>query len=261
MQKRIQVAFEKNKKELLTIYYTAGFPNLNDTLTIAQTLESAGADLIEIGIPFSDPIADGEVIQQSNMVALQNGMSVSVLFEQLSQLRQHVSLPVLLMGYLNPILQYGIENFCKKASEIGIDGLIIPDLPLEEYEQHYKSIFEQYHLAHVFLITPFTSPERIAKIDELSEGFIYMVSSASITGKTQGISTEQKQYFERIANMPLKTPKQIGFGIYDRSSFQTACQYAQGAIIGSAFIKHLQANPSKTPLELLVTQFVKEIKA
>lgn len=236
---RIERLFTQKKANILTIYCTAGFPKRDDTLVVLEALQQSGVDLIEIGMPFSDPLADGETIQKSSEIALQNGMTLQVLFEQLQNVRQKIQIPLVLMGYLNPVLQFGIENFCQKCAEVGIDGLILPDLPLHEYEEQYKSLFEQYNLYPIFLITPQTSPERIRKIDSLSKGFIYVVSQASTTGTKLGVSESQETYFERIRAMQLQNPLQIGFGIADAASFQKACRYAQGAIIGSAFIRYI----------------------
>lgn len=239
MNNRLTNLFAQKQDNLLTIYFTAGYPSLNQTIEVAEATAKAGADIIEIGMPFSDPIADGETIQQSNQKALNNGMNLQLLFEQLQHLRKEVQVPVLLMGYLNPVVQFGLEKFCQQAAAVGIDGLILPDLPIEEYEEIYRPVFEQYNLSNVFLITPQTSEERIRKIDGLTNGFIYMVSSASTTGKTGAISEEQVAYFERIAQMNLKNPRLIGFGISDKTSYDKACANANGAIIGSAFIKAL----------------------
>ncbi|WP_421869871.1 tryptophan synthase subunit alpha [Marinoscillum sp.] len=241
---RIDQAFIDKKERLLNVYFTAGFPNLEDTLNIAKALDAGGADLIEIGLPFSDPVADGPTIQDSSTKALANGMTLHKLFEQLADLRKEVSVPVLLMGYINPVLQYGFEKFCAKCAEVGVDGLILPDLPMYEYEEMYKEVLEKYGLYNVFLITPQTSEERIQKIDELSKGFIYMVSSASTTGAKKGISSEQINYFQKIKSMNLRNKRMIGFGISDNESFSKACQYADGAIIGSAFIKLLEQDSS-----------------
>ncbi|OJJ15442.1 tryptophan synthase subunit alpha [marine bacterium AO1-C] len=246
MNNRLTDLFEKKQDNLLTIYFTAGYPSLENTIEVAKATADAGADIIEIGMPFSDPIADGETIQQSNQKALDNGMNLQLLFEQLAHLRKEVQVPVLLMGYINPVIQFGVEAFCQKAKEVGIDGLILPDLPMFEYEEVYRPIFEKYNLSNVFLITPQTSEERIRKIDELTTGFIYMVSSASTTGKTGAISGEQVAYFERIAQMNLKNPRLIGFGIADKASYETACSNADGAIIGSAFIKALTKGENLT---------------
>lgn len=227
--------------KFLSIYFTAGYPSLKDTVQIIQDLEKSGVDMIEIGLPFSDPLADGPTIQESSTAALKNGMTTAKLFEQLKDIRQTVSIPLVVMGYFNPMLQYGVEAFCKKCQEIGIDGLIMPDLPLDVYEADYKSIFEKYGLINVFLITPQTGDERIHQIDKASDGFIYMVSSASVTGSKSGFGNEQTEYFERIAKMNLKNPQIVGFGIKDAETFQQATKTAKGAIIGSAFIKHLTA--------------------
>ena len=229
----------QERDKLLSIYFTAGYPQLNDTTSIIQSLEANGVDMIEIGLPFSDPLADGPTIQASSTQALDNGMTTSVLFDQLKDIRKTVSIPLIIMGYFNPILQYGVEAFCAKCQEIGIDGLIIPDLPVDVYHEHYKSIFEAYGLINIFLITPQTSNERIKFIDSISNGFIYMVSSASVTGSRSGFGDEQTTYFKRIADMQLKNPQIVGFGISNSDTFTQATQYAKGAIIGSAFIKHL----------------------
>jgi len=226
-------------KKLLSIYFTAGYPKINDTVSIIQSLEKNGVDMIEIGLPFSDPLADGPTIQASSTQALKNGMTSTLLFEQLKDIRKSVTIPLIIMGYFNPMLQYGVDAFCKKCKEIGIDGLIIPDLPVDVYHDDYKSTFERYGLINVFLITPQTSDERIRYIDSISNGFIYMVSSASTTGAQSGFGDEQTQYFERIANMNLKNPQIVGFGISNNETFTQATKSAKGAIIGSAFVKHL----------------------
>lgn len=237
---KIDKLFQEKKNNILSVYFTAGFPNLNDTNSILQELITAGVDLIEIGIPFSDPLADGPIIQHSSEVSLKNGMTLQLLFQQLSQFQiRNSKSAMLLMGYLNPVLQFGIENFCKCANEVGASGVILPDLPLDEYLNEYKSIFEKYNLKNIFLITPQTSEKRIRMIDENSDGFIYVVSSASTTGTKQGMSDESEKYFNRVQKMKLKNPLMIGFGISDKQSFTKACEYASGAIIGSAFIKAL----------------------
>ena len=240
--------------KLLSIYFTAGYPNLNDTVSIIQQLEQSGVDMIEIGLPFSDPLADGPTIQDSSTQALKNGMTSDLLFEQLKNIRTSVSIPLIIMGYFNPILQYGVEDFCKKCREIGIDGLIIPDLPVDVYNDDYRTIFESYGLINIFLITPQTSEERIRFIDSISNGFIYMVSSASTTGTKTGFGEEQLAYFKRISDMKLKNPQIVGFGISNHRTFTQATTYAKGAIIGSAFIKHLSANGVNT-----IDSFVKNI--
>lgn len=237
---RIDKLFQTKKERVLSIYFTAGFPKLEDTLTIMQAIESAGADIIEVGVPYSDPIADGPTIQDSNQIALDNGMSLKKLFEQLQEMRQTVSLPVVLMGYLNPIIQYGMEAFCKKCQEIGVDGLILPDLPMQQYLDEFKEVFDRYDLRNTFLISPQTSERRIREIDTHSNGFIYMVSAHSITGARTGISEEQIAYFQRVEAMNLKNPRLIGFGISDSETFTTASKYGNGAIIGSAFIKKIK---------------------
>jgi tryptophan synthase alpha chain len=237
---RIDQLFKKKKERVLSIYFTAGFPNLEDTMPVMQAIEEAGADLIEVGIPYSDPIADGPTIQDSNMIALSNGMSMKKLFDQLQHMRNTISLPVVLMGYLNPIIQYGMEAFCEKCKEIGIDGLILPDLPMQQYLVEYKEIFDRYGLRNTFLISPQTSEKRILEIDHHSGGFIYMVSSHSITGAKTSISDEQISYFKRVGNLNLKNPRLIGFGISDSETFSIASKYSNGAIIGSAFIKKIK---------------------
>ena len=241
-------------KKLLSIYFTAGYPTINDTVSIIQDLEKSGVDMIEIGLPFSDPLADGPTIQDSSTQALKNGMTTTLLFEQLKNIRETVEIPLLIMGYFNPILQYGVEAFCKKCQEIGIDGLIVPDLPVDVYHESYKAIFEKYGLVNVFLITPQTSDQRIRYIDSITTGFIYMVSSASTTGAKSGFGEEQNNYFERIDNMHLNNPQIAAFGICNNDTFTQATKYAKGAIIGSAFIKHLNAHGA-----INIDQFVGQI--
>ena len=241
MSNRITSKLKEDKK-LLSIYFTAGYPSLNNTVKIIEDLENNGVDMIEIGLPFSDPLADGPTIQESSTAALKNGMTTEILFSQLKDIRKTVSIPLIIMGYFNPILQYGVEAFCKKCQEIGIDGLILPDLPLDVYQEEYKEIFKKHGLLNVFLITPQTSDDRIHQIDNASNGFIYMVSSASVTGSKTGFGQEQESYFERIAKINLKNPQIVGFGIKDEETFKQATKTAKGAIIGSAFIKHLTAN-------------------
>ena len=254
---RIQELFEKKKENLLAIYFTAGYPELNDTKTVIKELETAGADLIEIGIPFSDPLADGPTIQKSGEKALENGISLNLIFEQLKEIRKEVSTPLVFMGYLNPILKFGIKRFAEKCAEVGIDGLILPDLPLQEYMNEFKETFEACKLSNIFLITPQTPEERIRKIDEISTGFIYMVSSSSTTGAKTGIQTNQEGYFKRVQEMNLKTPRLIGFGISNNETFTKACQFANGAIIGSAFINTLTKSDN---MKESIHDFVKSIK-
>jgi tryptophan synthase alpha chain len=240
---------------LLSIYFTAGYPGLQDTVPVLRQLQASGVDMIEIGLPFSDPLADGPTIQESSTAALNNGMCSSLLFEQLKEVRKEIHLPLILMGYFNPVLQYGVTEFCLKCRELGIDGLILPDLPLEIYEKQYRSIMEAHGLRMIFLITPQTSEERIRKIDAATDAFIYMVSSASTTGAQEGFGPIQQAYFERIAAMGLKNPLIVGFGIGNAHTFNQATTHAKGAIIGSAFIKHL----SKSGPEGIPT-FVKSIR-
>ena len=254
---RIDQIFADDSRELLNVYFTAGYPKLEDTAVILESLANAGADIIEIGMPFSDPVADGPTIQESNMQALENGMNISLLFEQLKGIRNKVDVPIVLMGYLNPVVQYGIEAFCEKCKEVGIDGLILPDLPMHDYLKNFKDIFDSYSLYNIFLITPQTSEARIKEIDENSAGFIYMVSSASITGAKKGISEDQEEYFNRINALKLKNPRMIGFGISNRATFLKACEYANGAIIGSAFINLLR---DSNDLQNDISRFIQEIK-
>ena len=238
---RIQNKLKENKK-ILSIYFSAGFPNLNDTIGLIEKLTENGVDMIEIGLPFSDPLADGPVIQASSTTALCNGMTSEILFEQLKDIRKTVEIPLIIMGYFNPILQYGVKKFLEKCKETGIDGLIIPDLPLEIYLLEYKELFESYGIAMVFLITPQTSEERIRLIDANSNSFIYMVSSSSVTGSRDSFDENQMNYFERIAAMNLKNPQIVGFGISNKTTFQQATKHQKGAIIGSSFIQYVSKN-------------------
>lgn len=235
---RIQKKLEE-KKKILSIYFTAGYPALQDTIPILMALEKSGVDMIEIGLPFSDPLADGPTIQKSAASALKNEMTTVVLFNQLKGVRKKITIPLLLMGYFNPILQFGIEKFCKKCHETGIDGLIIPDLPLNIYDEYYRNTFEKHGLINILLITPQTSEERIRQIDSVSDGFIYMVSSASTTGSKNTFGKEQSSYFKRIAAMQLKNPQLVGFGISNKDTFDQSTRFSAGAIIGSAFIQML----------------------
>ena len=238
---RIDKLFDKEKNGVLSVYFTAGFPNLNDTVPVIESLEKNGVKLIEIGIPFSDPMADGPVIQASGSKALENGMSLRILFNQLSTVRDSVQIPLVLMGYLNPIMQFGFDNFCSEAKRCGIDGVIIPDLPFEDYLVNYKSIAEAHNLHMIMLITPETSDERIRLIDSHTGGFIYMVSTASVTGAKSSFGDENLAYFRRVNAMQLKNPRMIGFGISNKSTFDAACNHASGAIIGSKFVTLLQS--------------------
>ena len=257
MNNRINLLFSKKQDNILSVYFTAGFPKLNDTVEIIQELEKNGVDLIEIGIPFSDPTADGPTIQRSSEKALRNGMSLNLLFDQLKEIRQSVNIPLILMGYINPVYQYGIERFCKKCAEIGIDGTILPDLPLDEFNEFYKPYFEENNLHNILLITPQTTENRIRDIDEASSGFIYMVSSASTTGAGKKVEDFHRDYFEKVQNMNLKNPCIIGFGISDKATFDNACNFASGAIIGSAFVNVLSGS---TNLKSDIANFVKSIR-
>jgi tryptophan synthase alpha chain len=252
---RIEDLFSRKKGNILSVFYTAGFPNLFDTVSVAIELEKSGADMIEIGIPFSDPIADGPVIQESNNVALANGMNVALLLKQVKEIRQTVKLPIVLMGYLNPIIQFGVEKFCAEASLAGVDGVILPDMPMIEYERTYEQLFLRYQLLNTFLISPTTSVERIRKIDAATKGFIYAVSSSSTTGAKGEFTSEQEDYFKRLQQLNLRNPFLIGFGVSNQNTFATACRYANGAIVGSAFISHLRQQQGKN-----IRSFIDTIK-
>lgn len=253
---RIDQLFASKQQGILNIYCTAGFPGPEDTLPVMTALQTAGADMIELGMPFSDPLADGPVIQESSTRALQNGMSIKRLFEQLTGFRKHIHLPVILMGYLNPVLQFGVEAFLQKCAETGVDGLILPDLPMAEYDREYKPLFEKYGLHLIFLVTPETSEARLREIDAHSKGFVYAVSSSSTTGKDKDMKGQQA-YFEKLKAFKLKNPVLIGFGIKDKATFDTACAYSNGAIIGTAFIKAIE---NSADLNGTVQQFVQSVK-
>ena len=239
MNNRLTTLFNKKKTGVLNLYCTAGYPKLNDTIEILAALQDAGADIVEIGIPYSDPIADGPVIQQSNMQALENGMSIPLLFRQLKNIRNSIHIPIVLMGYLNPVLQYGMEKFCEDAAEVGVDGIILPDLPMYEFETLYRHYFIKYGLTFTFLITPETSEERIRQLDMLGSGFIYAVSSSATTGNRNSMILNTS-YFKKLQAMNLINPVLVGFGIKDKTTFDEACTFTNGAIIGSAFIEALQ---------------------
>tara|TARA_B110000967_G_C18887973_1_gene565309 strand:- start:2461 stop:3228 length:768 start_codon:yes stop_codon:yes gene_type:complete len=238
----IQELFQKKDKNYLSIYFTCGYPKLDDTTKVILALEKSGVDFIEVGLPYSDPLADGPTIQESSQKALENGINLDIIFEQLLTIKETNKTPLVLMGYLNQLLKYGEDKFCQKVVDCGIDTVIIPDLPMVEFERHYQQLFEKYGITNVFLITPHTSEDRIKKIDSYSKAFIYVVASASITGVKGDISNQQVEYFERIKAMNLKSKLIIGFGISDKETFTTACNYANGAIIGSAFIRFLESN-------------------
>lgn len=252
---RINKIFKEKKNNILSIYYTAGYPGLGDTVAIAAALEKAGADMLEIGFPYSDPVADGPVIQASSKLSLDQGMDLNLLFEQLKELRKTVTIPVLLMGYVNPVLQYGVERFCKACAEVGVDGCIVPDLPMVEYEEFYKDAFLKYGLSNIFLVTPQTSVERIHKIDSLSNGFIYLLSSSATTGQNLQVSDTTEAYFSRIADLKLNNPTMIGFGISSKETFDKACKYANGGIIGTAFVKAIAAGNLEENIKAFMTKF------
>ena len=252
---RITELFERKRQHILNVYCTAGFPSLNSTMDVMKALQESGADMIELGMPYSDPLADGPVIQASGAKALEQGMTIHVLFDQLAALRPAIQLPVILMGYLNPVLQYGFENFCKRAAELGVDGLIIPDLPIYEFENEYGAVIRNHGLDFIFLITPETSDERIRKIDELSSGFVYAVSSSSTTGKDKDFGSLQN-YFTRIQSLELKNPVLVGFGIRDKAGFEAVSAFAAGAIVGSAYIKAIEQAPD---LKIATRQFVESL--
>lgn len=252
---RLQQLFRNKANNVLNVYCTAGYPHLESTLPVMKALQQHGADIIELGMPYSDPLADGPVIQQSNMTALSNGITIALLFEQLKNCRKEISIPVILMGYMNPVLQYGFEKFCADAAAVGVDGLILPDLPQYEFETEYGPMIRKYGLDFIFLITPETSEERIRKIDALSSGFIYAVSASSTTGSNKVI-TGQEAYFRRLQSMELKNPLLVGFGIKDKPTFEDACRYTNGAIIGSAFVKALE---NSTDVAVATKDFLKSV--
>ena len=252
---RIDSLFKQKKQSVLNVYCTAGFPQLNSMVEVLSSLQENGADIIEIGMPYSDPLADGPVIQQSNMVALENGMSIPVLFEQLKNIRSTIHLPIILMGYMNPILQFGLKNFCEAAAAVGVDGVILPDLPMYEFENDYQPLFDEHGLKFIFLVTPETGDGRIRKIDSLCSGFLYAVSSSSTTGNNKAIA-DQSTYFKRLKEMQLNNPILVGFGIKDKETFQSACQYTNGAIIGSAYIKALEGSAN---IQLSTKEFLNNV--
>ncbi len=256
MTNRIEHIFQQKEKEKLAIYFTAGYPKLEDTNIILKALDAEDVDIIEIGMPYSDPLADGPTIQESSMQALKNGMNLNKLFEQLADLRKITQKPVFLMGYCNNVLKFGTEKFCEKCAEVGVDGLILPDMPMAEYKIQFKPLFDQYNLKNVFLVTPKTSEERINEVDAQEGGFIYMVSSSSTTGGSWGESPERLDYLKRIQQMNLKTPRMVGFGISDNEALSMVNQYADGGIVGSAFIKAI----TEGDLEENIKDFIKKIR-
>ncbi|MDR1737197.1 MAG: tryptophan synthase subunit alpha [Candidatus Symbiothrix sp.] len=254
---KIDQLFAQKHNRILSIYFTAGFPHLEDTATIINELQANGIDMIEVGIPFSDPLADGPVIQASSNVALRNGMSLKLLFSQLETLSANVRIPLILMGYLNPIMQYGFENFCRDCQRTGVAGMIIPDLPFKDYIEAYKPIAERYELKMIMLITPETSEERIRLIDEHTDGFIYMVSSAATTGAQQSFNQQKQDYFQRINEMNLRNPRLIGFGISNKDTLESAFAHASGAIVGSRFVSLLA---EEKDVETAVNQLIRTLQ-
>jgi tryptophan synthase alpha chain len=252
---RITDLFGKKKNNVLNVYYTAGYPQLESTRIIMKALQESGTDIIELGMPYSDPLADGPVIQASGSLALANGMTIAVLFDQLKDFRREIHLPVILMGYMNPVLQYGFERFCADAKTVGIDGLILPDLPEHEFETEYGAIIKKYGLDFIFLVTPETSDERIRKLDTLSSGFLYAVSSSATTGKDKDFKVVDA-YLQKLNSMKLNNPILVGFGVKDRDTFQEACRHTNGAIIGTAFIKALEGSAD---IRQATASFVKTI--
>lgn len=252
---RIDELFNRKQHRILNVYCTAGYPHLNSTADVITALQHNGADIIEIGMPYSDPIADGPVIQHSNMAALDNGMSIPVLFEQLKNIRDNIDVPIILMGYMNPIMQYGLKKFCEAAERVGVDGIILPDLPMYEFETEYQQLFNRHGLRFIFLVTPETGEARIRKIDGLSSGFLYAVSSSSTTGNNKAIE-DQQMYFKKLGDMKLNNPILVGFGIKDSATFKSACTHTSGAIIGSAYIKALD---NTTDIDRTTKEFLNSI--
>ncbi|MCE2675348.1 MAG: tryptophan synthase subunit alpha [Sediminibacterium sp.] len=252
---KLESVFKEKSKRILNVYCTAGYPSLDSTMKVMESLQKNGADIIELGMPYSDPLADGEVIQVSSIKALANGMNIAVLFEQIKDMRKNISIPVILMGYMNPILQYGFEAFCIKAKEVGVDGLILPDLPLFEFEQSYGKIITENNLDFIFLVTPETPVDRIKKLDSLSNGFLYAVSSSATTGKDKDFNVVA-QYLQKLQAMQLKNPILVGFGIKDKATFNAATVHTQGAIIGSAYIQQLTKGGD---IETTTSQFLNSV--
>lgn len=254
---RINQLFQDNPQDLLSVYFCAGHPTLDGTADIIRILEKNGVNMIEIGIPFSDPMADGIVIQDAATRALRNGISLRILFEQLQDIRRDVRIPLILMGYLNPIMQFGFEAFCRKCTECGIDGVIIPDLPFREYEENYKAVAQKYDIRVIMLITPETSEARVREIDEHTNGFIYMVSSAATTGAQKDFDSQKQAYFKKIQDMHLRNPRMVGFGISNKQTFDAACANSSGAIIGSRFVTLL--NEAEGDAEKAITQLKENV--
>lgn len=250
---RIDTLFKAKNNRILSVFFPAGYPQINDSVEILDELQKSGVDMVELGIPFSDPMADGTVIQNAYTRALKNGISLKMIFNQLKDFRNHISIPVILMGYLNPIMQYGFEKFCISCKETGIDGVIIPDLPFNEYIKDYKPLADKYGIKIIMLITPETSEDRIRFIDENTSGFIYMVSSASTTGAQKDFNNEKENYFRKINSMNLKNPRLIGFGVSNKSTFDSACEYSGGAIVGSHYVKLLSSGGIKNSVKELLS--------
>ncbi len=256
MPNKLEEVFLQKSNDLLNVYCTAGFPHKESTIEVLLALQNASVDMIEVGMPYSDPIADGEVIQKSNMQALQNGITIELLFEQLNAAKKQINVPLILMGYFNPVMQFGIEKFCIAAAKAGVAGIILPDLPMQEYEQFYKKYFVQNNLSFIFLVTPQTSVERILEADKLSKGFLYAVSSSSTTGSSNVLENKES-YFKKLKNLKLKNPLMIGFGINDSKTYEQACKYASGAIIGSAYIKAIAKSKN---INKSTATFIKSIR-
>jgi len=254
---RINNLFKKKNGKILSVYFTAGYPDLDDTLTIIRELDRSGVDMVEIGMPFSDPVADGPVIQRSSEIALKNGININLLFKQLAKVREVTDMPLILMGYINPVFRYGMEDFLKKCKETGIDGTIIPDLPPDVYMESYEPLYVKHDIINVFLVTPQSSVERIKYLDQISKGFIYVVSTAKTTGGINSFNQSQIDYFRKLDNLKLKSPRLVGFGISDRTTYNQACEYSDGAIIGSAFIRGLE-EPGSLPEN--INRFIRTIR-
>ncbi|WP_185871936.1 tryptophan synthase subunit alpha [Blattabacterium cuenoti] len=255
---RIHNLFKKKNKDILCIYFTAGYPYLNSTTEIIKVLQDLSVDLIEIGIPYSDPLADGEIIQKSNQISLNNGVSISLLFDQIERFKEKIKIPIILMGYYNQFYQFGSKKFLKKCKKSGVSGLILPDLPVDIFLHEYQDLFKEYLLSMIFLITPKTNSSRIFMLSQISNGFLYIVSSTSTTGNVNSFGEEQISFFKRINKLSITIPKLIGFGIKDKKTFDLSCQYANGGIIGSSFIQSLSLN--KNELKKNIKKYIKSIR-